>query len=154
MSCKHVRAHFIASVRVYDLCARICAQIFMKFETWAHKIVIDHHMKFHEDLSFGCGDICKTNLRLFNPSFSLYFSYFHNLSTKVPPKFEKYNRSQLKISFVQLSHTLFVNLSIIVLDIFFFSAFVLGEVFLAWKAFIWVLDWVCMSELLSNIKEF
>ena len=64
----------------------------MKFETLVHKIVVDHHIKFREDPMFGCGDICKTNSRLFNPSFSLYFSYFHNLSTKVPPKFDKYDK--------------------------------------------------------------
>ena len=28
--------------------------------------------------------------RLFNPKFSMYFAYFHNLSIKVPPNFEKY----------------------------------------------------------------
>ena len=32
----------------------------MKFETLAHKKVIDHHKKFHEDLSFRFGDIRKT----------------------------------------------------------------------------------------------
>ena len=33
---------FITSARVYNSCARICARIFMKFKTSAHKIVIDH----------------------------------------------------------------------------------------------------------------
>ena len=64
----------------------------MKFENEAHKIVTDCHIKFHEDLSFSFGDICKTNWRLFNPSFSMYFSYFQNLSNKVPPNFEKYDK--------------------------------------------------------------
>ena len=48
--------------RVYNSCARICARIFVKFKTLAHKIVIDHHIKFHGDPSFRCGDICKTIL--------------------------------------------------------------------------------------------
>ena len=42
--------------------ARICVQIFMTFEILAHKIVIDRSIKFLEDLSFRCGDIC-TNAR-------------------------------------------------------------------------------------------
>ena len=32
-SCKHERAHFIASACVYESCARYCARIFMKFKT-------------------------------------------------------------------------------------------------------------------------
>ena len=72
--------------------SRIYARILMKFQTKVNKIVVDDHIKFREDPSFRCGDICKTNWRLFNPSFSMYFSYFHNLSTKVPPKFEKYDK--------------------------------------------------------------
>ena len=61
-SCKRARARSIASARVDDSCACICARIFMKFETYTHKIVVDNHIKFHEDLSFRCGDICKTML--------------------------------------------------------------------------------------------
>ena len=45
----NARERFIASVRVYDLCARIYAQISMKFETYAHKIVFDHQLNFHKD---------------------------------------------------------------------------------------------------------
>ena len=65
--CKRARARFIAPARVYGSCARICAWIFMKFETLVHKIVIDHHKKFHKDQSFGCEDIFKTKLTLFQP---------------------------------------------------------------------------------------
>ena len=61
---KHARASFIASVRVCGSCMRICQRIFMKFKTLVHKIVIDHHIKFHKDPSFRCGDICKTILTL------------------------------------------------------------------------------------------
>ena len=43
-------------------CALICTRIFMKFLTLAHKIVIDPHIKFHDDWSFHLGDICKTIL--------------------------------------------------------------------------------------------
>ena len=59
-SCKRVRARYITNARVYNSCARIYRRILMKFETWAHKIEIDHHMKFHKDLSYRCGDIGKT----------------------------------------------------------------------------------------------
>ena len=56
------RAHSRYNVRahVYNSCTRIYAWILMKFETWAHKIKIDHHIKFHNDPSYRCGDICKT----------------------------------------------------------------------------------------------
>ena len=80
-SCKEARARFIAITRVYDSCARIYAQILMKFHTYAHKIVIDYHIKFHEDPSFCCGDICKTILVFFNHWFSMYFWYFSQLCT-------------------------------------------------------------------------
>ena len=62
MSCKRARIRFIASAHAYKLCARICSRILMKFKTYAHKIVIDHYIKFHKDPSFRCGDICKTIL--------------------------------------------------------------------------------------------
>ena len=62
-----VHACFIMSARVYDLCMRICARIIMKLKIQAHKIVIDHHMKFYENPSFGCGDFAKQNWHLFNP---------------------------------------------------------------------------------------
>ena len=60
MSCKRAPVRFIASSHVYNSFPRIDSWIFMKFKTSAHKIVIDHHIKFHEDPSFRCGDICKT----------------------------------------------------------------------------------------------
>ena len=59
------------------------ARIFMKFKTKAHKIMIDHHIKFCEDRSFRCGDIWKTILGFFNCWFSMYFLYFLNYA---PPK--------------------------------------------------------------------
>ena len=33
----------------YRGCAHVYARILMKFDTYSHKIVIDHHIKFHED---------------------------------------------------------------------------------------------------------
>ena len=39
-------------LHVYNSCWRIYAHIFMKFETEAYKIVINHHIKFHEDPTF------------------------------------------------------------------------------------------------------
>ena len=57
---------FIASVRVYDSCARIYARIFIKFKTIALKIVFDHHINFHEDPNFRCGDIGKVKLTFCN----------------------------------------------------------------------------------------
>merc|ERR1711954_593366 len=47
-SCNRVRACYIANARVFNSCARIYKRIFMKFETYAHKIDIDHHIKFQK----------------------------------------------------------------------------------------------------------
>ena len=66
-SCKGARARFIANTRVYNSCAHIYARISMKFKTLTHKIVIDHHIKFHEDPSFRCRDIWKTILVFVDP---------------------------------------------------------------------------------------
>ena len=62
-----MRAH------VYPLCTRIYAQIVIKFETLAHKIANDYHIKFHEDLSLRYGDIGKIKLTFCNQEFSMYF---------------------------------------------------------------------------------
>ena len=75
---------------VYNLCACIYARIFKKFETKGHKIVIDHNIKFHEDPSFRCRDICKTILVLFNHWFLMYFSYFSNCAPPKPSKMDNY----------------------------------------------------------------
>ena len=48
-SCQRARACFIASPRTYNSWAHIYARIFMKFQNKTHKIVIDHHIKFHKD---------------------------------------------------------------------------------------------------------
>ena len=71
-SCKSARSRFIAIARIYNSYMRIYnsyasiyARIRMKFDTYNHKIVIDHHIKFHEDPSFRCGNICKTIFNVF-----------------------------------------------------------------------------------------
>ena len=48
----------------------------MKFETYAIMIVIDHHVKFHKDRSFGYGDISKTKLTLVQPLIFYVFCIF------------------------------------------------------------------------------
>ena len=67
--CRNVRARVVKpTIAINGVCAHlplvhlIYAWIVVKFETLAHKIVIDYHIKFHEDPSFCCGDICKTIL--------------------------------------------------------------------------------------------
>ena len=75
-SCKHLRACFILSACVYDSCARICAPIFLKFVKKAHKIVIDHHIKFHKDPGFCCGDNCKQYWLSENNNFQCIFHIF------------------------------------------------------------------------------
>ena len=53
------------------------ARIFMKFATFAHKMVIDDHIELHEDPSFRCRDICKTILAFV---YSLIFNVFRIFS--------------------------------------------------------------------------
>ena len=49
----NARVHVLSRVRS---CVHIYARMSMKFEILAHKIINDHHIKFHEDRSFRCGD--------------------------------------------------------------------------------------------------
>ena len=81
---------FIASPCAYKLWTRICSRISMKFNTLVHKIVSDHHIKFHEDPSFCCRDICKTILAFFNHWFSMYFSYSPNYRPSKPSEMDNY----------------------------------------------------------------
>ena len=62
--------------RIYNSWACMYAQIRMKFDTYDHKIVIDHHIKFHEDLSFRRGDICKTILVFLITDFQCIFDIY------------------------------------------------------------------------------
>ena len=80
-SYNRARVHFIVSTCTY-------ARIFMKFKTEAHKIVLDHHKKFHEDPNFHCGDTCKTILVSFNRWFPMYFSYFPNNAPLKPSEMD------------------------------------------------------------------
>ena len=48
----------------------------MKFDAYDHKIVIDLHIIFHEDLSFRCGDICKTILVFLIVDFQCIFHIY------------------------------------------------------------------------------
>ena len=59
--------------RVCAFTIRIYTQILMKFDTYDHKIVIDPHIKFDEDLSFRCGYICKTILMFLIIDFQCIF---------------------------------------------------------------------------------
>ena len=96
-NCQNIKnTRFIAITRVYNLCARIYAQILMKFDTYAHKIVIDYHIKFHEDPSFCCRDIRKTMLVFFNHWFLIYFSYYLNYT---PPKQLEMDNSRIIMIF-------------------------------------------------------
>ena len=68
----------------YNSCVHICAPIFTKFEILAHKIILDHHIKCHEDRSFRCRDICITILAFLNHWFLMYFSYIPNYALPKP----------------------------------------------------------------------
>ena len=52
-------------VHVFALCAHICAQIFTKFFLLVHYSVMSLSFKFHKDLIFCWGDICKIKSSVF-----------------------------------------------------------------------------------------
>ena len=56
-SLKRARARFIASARVYDSCALICAQIFLKCLLVVYYYLLSLSFKFHKDPSYHWGDI-------------------------------------------------------------------------------------------------
>ena len=97
-SCKRARARYIANAHVFNSCARIYGRIFMKFETLFYKIDIDHHIKFHKDLSFRCGDICKTISTFWILSFSMYFPHFHSFITYFILAISRSNFAQIQWS--------------------------------------------------------
>ena len=70
------------------------ARVFMHKSSWnfkyKSKIVIDHRIKFHQDPSFRCRDICKTILVFFNHWFSMYFWYFCNYAPPKPSKMDNF----------------------------------------------------------------
>ena len=70
----------------YASCARICARIFTKNHLMILYYLMKISLKFHNDLSFRCGDICKTLLTFNNHKFSTYLAFFH---TFAPPKSSK-----------------------------------------------------------------
>ena len=47
-------------------------------------------LKFHKDLSFCCGDICKTILTSKNHQFSMYFAYFHSFTPQKSSKMDNF----------------------------------------------------------------
>ena len=86
----NVRAYVLsrrnARMHVYASCARGCAGIFTKNHLIIPYYLLNIYLKFHEDLSFHSGDICKTIMTFKNHQFSMYFAYFHSFA---PPKSSK-----------------------------------------------------------------
>ena len=72
-----------ARAQVNASCTCMCARIFTKIYLMILYNRIKISLKFHKDLSFCCGDICKTILTFKNHQFLLYFAYFHIFA---PPK--------------------------------------------------------------------
>ena len=120
-SYKRALACFIAIARIHNSCARIYAQIIMKFDVYAQKIVTDHYIKFHDDLSFRC----KTILVFFNHWFQRIFNiyaimhlrslqrwiitewlwiYFETRSQNGPISVKWKHQSQLIFCILRLSH--------------------------------------------------
>ena len=72
-----------ARAHVYASCAPVCAQIFTQTPLMIFHYLMNISLKFHRDLSFRCGNICKTILTFKNHQFSMCFAYFHIFA---PPK--------------------------------------------------------------------
>ena len=70
-------------VHIYASWVCVCAQIFTKNYLMILYYLMKISLKFHKDLNFCCGDICKTILTFKNHQFSMYFAYFHIFA---PPK--------------------------------------------------------------------
>ena len=87
---KPVRAHFAARVSENASCTPMCTQIFTKLIVVVQKYHISLSFKFHEDPSFGCGDIFKTIMTFVWSLIFYVFCIFSNLSIKIPSKCENY----------------------------------------------------------------
>ena len=64
-----VLSRWNARAHTYASCTRICARIFMKNHLMILYYLMNISLKFHKDLSFRCGDICKTILTFKNHQF-------------------------------------------------------------------------------------
>ena len=84
LSRRNMRAHIYAS------CAFMCARISTKNHLMILNYLINIIVKFHKDLSFCCGDICKTILTFKNHQFVMYFTYFHFFAPPKSSKMENY----------------------------------------------------------------
>ena len=74
----------------YASCARICARIFTKNHLMILYYLMKISLKFHNDLSFRCGDICKTILTFKNHQFSMYLAYFHTFAAPKSSKMDNF----------------------------------------------------------------
>ena len=70
-----------ARTYVYVSCAGICARIFMKNHLMILYYLMNISLKFHKDLSFCCGNICKTILTFKNHKFFNVFCIFPQFCT-------------------------------------------------------------------------
>ena len=81
---QNVRTH------VYASCAHVCARIFTENYLVILYYLMNISLKFHKDLSFRCGDICKTILTFKNHQFSMYFPYFKCYAPQKSSKMNNY----------------------------------------------------------------
>ena len=81
---QNVRAH------IYVSCARVCAGIFTKNYLMMSYYFMNIDLKFHKDLSFRCGEICRTLLTFKIHQFSMYFAYFHIFATPKSSEMDNY----------------------------------------------------------------
>ena len=85
-----VLSRWNARAHTYVLCTRMCARIFTKNHMMIPYYLMNMSLKFHKDLSFRCGDICKTILTFKNHQFSMYFAYFHSFAPSKSSKMDNY----------------------------------------------------------------
>ena len=79
-----------ARAHIYASCVRVCAQIFTKNLLIIYYYLMNISLKFYNDPSFRCGDICKTVLTFKRHQFSMYFSYFYSYTPQKSSKMDNY----------------------------------------------------------------
>ena len=88
--CARVSSRENARTYVYVSCARMFARIFTNNYLMILYYLMNISLKFHKDLSFLCGYICKTILTFKNHQFSMYFAYFHIFAPSKSSQMDNY----------------------------------------------------------------
>ena len=79
------RACFVAKKRTRAYFSFVCAHVFT--DLYEFFLIILYYLM---NISFRCGDICKSILTFKNHQFSMYFAYFHSFAPSKSSKMDNY----------------------------------------------------------------